>query len=358
MKRPFNPTTVRMIQHEYAALKRRVAELEGLLHRQQQHIMRLNTMGNFLQSCQSLDDVYANVGPLLAELFSEQAGVLYVFRSDTTLEAVARWGKVLLSSSEMFLPDCYALRHQKIHLTEDPKHDLCCNHLDLLSLPSLCIPLVSRDATLGVLSFHYAPHQTDPAHGWWEQLAVMVARQIATVLTNLRLRDQLQQQAIRDALTGLYNRRYLSETMQRELRRASRYRQPIGIIMLDIDHFKRFNELYGHDGGDTLLSAVGTLLRTSIREEDIACRYGGEEFILLLPGATLEATRVRAELVRQSIKHLRIEHKGKPLGTVTASLGIAIFPDHGATSETLLKAVDEALYGAKNQGRNRVAMIE
>jgi diguanylate cyclase (GGDEF)-like protein len=358
MKRSLNPTTVRMIQHEHAALKRRVAEVETLLHRQQQDMVQLNTMGTFLQSCPSLDDAYAHVGPLVAERFPDQAGVLYVFRSDTMLEAVAQWGDATLPSAEMFLPDCYALRHQNTHLAEDPKRDPCCPHLSPHDLPSLCLPLVSRDATLGLLSLHHCPHPSDPAYGWWEQVALGVARHIATGLTNLRLRDQLQQQAVRDALTGLYNRRYLNETMQRELRRASRHHQSVGIIMLDIDHFKRFNERYGQDGGDMLLSAVGTLLRTSIREEDIACRYGGEEFVLLLPGATLEATRVRAELVRQSIKHLRIERKGKPLGAVTASLGIALFPDHGATSEALLRAVDIARYRAKDQGRNRVVVAE
>jgi diguanylate cyclase (GGDEF)-like protein len=168
----------------------------------------------------------------------------------------------------------------------------------------------------------------------------------------------LQQQAIHDPLTGLYNRRYLDETMPRELHRAERTGQPVGVIMLDVDHFKRFNDTYGHDAGDTLLRAVGTFLQQHTRGDDIACRYGGEEFTLVLPGASLAATQQRAKELRAGIQHLGVEHQGQPLGTVTASLGIAVFHAHGTTADSLIRAADQALYHAKRGGRNRVVLAD
>jgi diguanylate cyclase (GGDEF)-like protein/PAS domain S-box-containing protein len=168
----------------------------------------------------------------------------------------------------------------------------------------------------------------------------------------------LQEQAIRDPLTGLYNRRYLDETLPRELQRATRQGQPVGVIMLDIDHFKRVNDTYGHNVGDTLLRAVGAFLQHNTRGEDIACRYGGEEFTLVLPGASPEDACQRAEDLRVGIQALAVAHQGQTLDMVTASLGVAIFRMHGTTADALVSAADEALYQAKHSGRNRVVMAD
>jgi|GEM_PF-2364546 len=168
----------------------------------------------------------------------------------------------------------------------------------------------------------------------------------------------LQEQAIRDPLTGLYNRRYLDETLPRELQRAERAGQSVGVIMLDIDHFKRINDTYGHNVGDMLLRAVGAFLRHNTRGADIVCRYGGEEFTLVLPGASSENACHRAEELRAGIQALAVKHNGQALETVTASLGIAIFRTHGTTAEALVSAADEALYQAKHSGRNRVVMAD
>jgi diguanylate cyclase (GGDEF)-like protein/PAS domain S-box-containing protein len=167
----------------------------------------------------------------------------------------------------------------------------------------------------------------------------------------------LQEQAIRDPLTGLHNRRYLDETLPRELQRAERAGQPVGVIMLDIDHFKRFNDTYGHDAGDALLQTMGTFLQRNTRGDDIACRYGGEEFTLVLPGASLADARQRAEELREGIQSLSVEHQGQPLGAVTASLGVAVFAAHGTTTDALVRAADQALYQAKRNGRNRVEVV-
>ncbi len=169
-----------------------------------------------------------------------------------------------------------------------------------------------------------------------------------------RANEQLQQQAIRDALTGLYNRRYLDETLSRELRRAMREQQPLGLVLLDIDYFKRCNDTYGHDAGDALLRAVAGFILNHTRSADLACRYGGEEFVLLLPGASVQDTWQRAEDIRSGIQQLAVPYQGRILDAITVSLGIAVFPHHGVTADLLIKTADRALYWAKRNGRNQI----
>ena len=183
-----------------------------------------------------------------------------------------------------------------------------------------------------------------------------VAEHLSLALANLKLQERLRSQSIRDPLTSLFNRRYMEESLDREMRRAVRGSHPLSIIMLDLDHFKQFNDLFGHEAGDVVLREVGAVLQRSIRGEDIACRYGGEEFTLILPQVSLLDAAQRAELVRESIKRLNIEHRRTPLGPVTVSLGVAVFPDHGPNGEAVLRAADAALYQAKARGRDRVAM--
>ncbi len=171
-------------------------------------------------------------------------------------------------------------------------------------------------------------------------------------------REALRMQAIRDPLTGLFNRRYMGEALERELRRAEHGGQPLTMIMLDVDHFKRFNDTSGHQAGDDLLVHIGSLLQARTRREDIACRYGGEEFLLILPGAPLEAALRRAEELRHTIRQTTIEHQGRPLGGISVSAGVSSFPDHGTTADELLRAADTALYRAKELGRDRVEASE
>ena len=169
---------------------------------------------------------------------------------------------------------------------------------------------------------------------------------------------RLRELAIRDPLTGLFNRRYLEESLALELIRAVRKQYPIGIIMADIDHFKQFNDTHGHAAGDAVLVQIANLLGTLVRASDVICRYGGEEFIIILPEASREITRLRADLIRESAGQLRIHYEGQTLKAVTLSLGIAVFPDHGSTMDALLAAADTALYRAKRSGRNRVVAAE
>lgn len=167
---------------------------------------------------------------------------------------------------------------------------------------------------------------------------------------------KLREQSIRDHLTGLYNRRYLDETLAREIRRAEREAFPVGIIMLDLDHFKRLNDTFGHAAGDVVLHEIGVLLKGKIRYADIVCRYGGEEFVVVMPGASLQITVQRAEDLREEVSQLDLQYDNHNLGKITISAGVAIFPNHGATAEAVLQCADSALYAAKHAGRDRVVV--
>ena len=168
----------------------------------------------------------------------------------------------------------------------------------------------------------------------------------------------LRELSVRDHLTGLFNRRYMEETLERELLRASRKQLPLGIIMLDVDNFKQFNDTCGHRAGDAILRELGGLLLRHVRREDIPCRYGGDEFVIVLPDASLDVTRERAELLLEDTRHLHIVSEGQILEPFTLSLGVAAFPKNGSTSAAILRAADAALYRAKHEGRGRVAVAD
>lgn len=164
----------------------------------------------------------------------------------------------------------------------------------------------------------------------------------------------LREQSVRDHLTGVFNRRYMEETLERELLRSARKGISLGIIMLDVDDFKQFNDSYGHAAGDVVLRELSALLLKHVREADIPSRYGGDEFIIILPDASQEVTLKRAELLREHAQNLNFQFEEQTLGRITLSLGVVNFPNNGTTSTTLLKAVDVVLYRAKHEGRNRV----
>jgi diguanylate cyclase (GGDEF)-like protein len=329
------------------------------LKQRNHEVILLNQMGEALQRCQGVADACQVIANNAAALFAEHSGAFYIRRDETTsFDAVARWGSPLPPEPTLEQADCHALRHQQVCLFSRAEHEVCFSLRDGSTEGALCVPLIVQDDLLGILHLRTNIPMEEDEHRHWQQLAETVARQGALALSNLNLRERLQQQAIRDGLTGLFNRRYLDETLPREVQRAEREGQSVGVIMLDIDHFKRFNDTYGHDAGDVLLRAVGVFLKNNTRNEDIICRYGGEEFTLVLPRASLDNTRARAEYLREGVKSLVVQYQGQVLDAVTASLGIAIFPDHGSTADRVVKAADEALYQAKRSGRDRVVVGE
>ena len=181
-----------------------------------------------------------------------------------------------------------------------------------------------------------------------------MASQVALSVASLKLRETLREQSIRDPLTGLYNRRFMEESLERELERASRKKQPLAVLFLDLDHFKRFNDTFGHDAGDMVLQSLGDLLRTFFRATDICCRYGGEEFAIIMPESSSEDAVKRADALRSEVKSLRLQYKKNTLGMVTLSAGVAAFPEYAATSAELLEIADKCLYESKAKGRDVV----
>ena len=172
----------------------------------------------------------------------------------------------------------------------------------------------------------------------------------------LKSEARLREQSVRDYLTGLFNRRYMEETLERERLRASRKKLSLGIMMLDVDDFKQFNDDFGHAAGDVVLCELGGLLLEHFRGEDVACRYGGDEFNIILLDASIEMTHKRAQRLCEHARHLNLQFEGQPLPKITLSIGIAGFPEHGSTSAEILKAADTALYRAKEEGRGEVVV--
>ena len=188
-----------------------------------------------------------------------------------------------------------------------------------------------------------------------ERLEVANKTLVAQLFEIQSLQAELREQAVRDSLTGLFNRRFLEETLERELSAAARSRSNLTIILLDLDFFKDFNDEFGHEAGDAVLRVLGSLLRGNTRLSDVACRYGGEEFILVLPGASAEIALERAEDIRTAFAASEIIFRGRVL-QATLSAGVAAYPTHGGRGDELIRAADAALYGAKRSGRNRIVL--
>jgi diguanylate cyclase (GGDEF)-like protein/PAS domain S-box-containing protein len=322
----------------------------------------LNTMSETLQTCQTSEEAFSTISHFVPKFFPTDAGALYLLRnSKNLLSSVTTWG-ASPPLEEMFPPeDCWAVRSGRVHGVDDPASALLCKHIpatDFLASGYLCVPLMAQGESLGILHIRVLscalPGREAEELASKKRLAVAIAEALALALANLKLRETLKNQAIRDPLTGLYNRRYLEETMDRELHRSRRLTATLGVVMMDLDHFKDFNDSLGHGAGDVLLGALAQVITGGIRSEDIACRYGGEEFLLVMPGASLETTRKRAEDMRQAVEALQVTYLDRALKSPTLSLGVAIFPEHGDTAEEVIAAADAALYRAKQAGRNRV----
>ena len=317
-----------------------------------------NRMSELLQACVTEDEAYAVVGRFGGQFFPQGSGAVFVMTASRNMvEARATWASMPSPDWTIFKPDeCWALRRGRMHFVDSTTTGLLCSHLPQPApLAYLCIPLIAQGEALGVL---YLASAVESA-AWPEaqqRLASTVADQLGLAVANLKLRETLRNQSIRDPLTSLFNRRYLEETLERELRRAERSRGTLGVVMMDLDLFKQFNDTFGHDIGDTLLRDFGRLLQSTVRGGDVACRFGGEEFMLILPEADTEITRQRADRIREAVKHLFVAHRGHSVGSVTLSAGVAAYPEHGTTGEALVSAADAALYRAKNAGRDRVVV--
>jgi len=322
-------------------------------------------MSNKLQAVNSIEDSYIVINDSLQKLFPGEKGMLILYKDDLdSCEVATTWGE---DSEGLFweLPSsgCQALQKSDKLVCEKRGNDDCCldagdnefgNHY--------CFMLSNEKDAIGTIHFYNKAGKVNSSENSKSDsqyyLMNIATEYIALSLTNTRLRRKLLEQSIRDPLTGLFNRRYMEESLNREIIRARRMNSEMGILMLDVDNFKRFNDDYGHLTGDYLLKGLGSLLKQNVRADDIVCRYGGEEFIVVLPGVSQKLAEERAELIRSEVENnLKPSLNGKSL-KVTVSIGISIFPLNGPDCTELIAAADKALYQAKANGRNRTVMAE
>jgi diguanylate cyclase (GGDEF)-like protein/PAS domain S-box-containing protein len=318
----------------------------------------LAKMGELLQSCANKDEIYAAALGFAPKIFPTTRGALLLLDSGRSLaEAYGSWNECLLPVSVFQPSDCWALRTGHPHLVVAGDKTARCAHAPGVTHTYMCIPILAQGEAFGIMHFQ-ATDEVPTLADSELSLKTTFAGHVGLSVANIRLREALHTQSIRDPLTGLYNRRYLGETLERETRRAVRAEHGLGVLILDLDHFKKFNDTYGHDAGDTVLRETATFLTKSVRAEDIVCRYGGEEFVVVLPMADLKASQARAEHIRARLRELTILHQGRSVGMLTVSVGVAELPTHGTDGKQLLEAADAALYRAKREGRDRVFVAE
>jgi diguanylate cyclase (GGDEF)-like protein/PAS domain S-box-containing protein len=330
-------------------LTRSIAELES----RHAEAVLLNKMGDMLQGCLGVDEIYQILSQYAPLLFPGQPGALYILDSTAqAAESVCTWGEVVRSLPAFSADQCWALRRSRRIIIADVNAQPTCTHFTELPPAYLCVPLSTSEQTLGLFYLESTPELIDP----YTHLAATVSERIALALANMHLSEELRLQAIRDPLTDLYNRRYLEETLDREIRRGLRKNRTVSVMMIDIDNFKRYNTLFYLEGGDTMLKALGSFLKKNIRQDDVACRFGGDEFVLILPEATAAETYTRAEFIRQEVKKLSVYLNDQPLGEITLSIGVAAFPEHAADAASLLHAANVAAFTAKDRGCDQVLL--
>lgn len=316
----------------------------------------LGRYGNLLIACRDLAEILQVSQQMLSQLLPESAGTIYpLIDGEGLAEATHLWGMHAAETrAQASGEDCLCMHSRRLHLGQGSAPESLCPHVimpaGLESLAAACIPLAAHGESLGWIYLS--------AHGdaGFPNLPVAVAAadQLALALANLKLRQNLRDLSVRDPLTGLFNRRYLSESLGREVARSQRRQLPLAVLAFDLDRFKNFNDSYGHPAGDAVLVAFARVLQSHSRSEDIACRQGGEEFVLIMPEMdTIVALRRASELM-SAMSVMDVLYEGQLLPKLTTSIGMAIFPEHGATASELLAQADQALYRAKAQGRDQV----
>jgi len=325
----------------------------------------LNESSQLLLGCNNMVEIAEVVGAQMARLLPSIPGAFFTYRSSRdAIERVASWN----SSAEDF-PEtmtggkCWALRRGRLHIGGNAPNRLQCGSDACDCKHALCLPLVAAGEVLGLIVLRL---ETDPettpvaglARNGWQLLLSAFRESVAVAVSNVRLRESLHEQAFRDQLTGLFNRRFIDETLRIDLAKAARSGETFSVAMVDVDHFRTFNDTHGHEAGDLVLSTLGAHFIRCLRQSDTACRYGGEEFLIVLPGTTRDMAMEMLEMLRSSVEALLVRVDAKHQVSVTVSCGVATYPLHGEDEEELIRKADGALYYAKRNGRNRVANPE
>ncbi len=337
------------------------------LDKRTQELDILNKMGKMLESCKTMDEFRLTCNQYLKQIFPEDFGAIYIFNVfNKFLEIFSKWGNEPIEES-FVSDDCWSMREGNIYLSETSGNfAMLCPHIhsDVSGkfIKTFCLPMMAQGKIFGL--FHLRSYQKDiemdnikgKIKSAKEQLVIAANEHITIAFSNLKNQETLKRQSIVDVLTGLYNRRYMNETLELEIYRATRHNSSFGVIMFDIDLFKKFNEEYGHDLGDLVLEKIGLMVKTVIRPEDIASRYGGDEFFVILPGADLEGTNQCAIRLMEEARKLKVQDKSVILGGISLSIGVSVYPGNGNTSEEIIKTADETMFQAKKTGRDRIVL--
>ncbi len=324
----------------------------------------VNQMNETLTASTSEEEIYKTISMFMPRVFSSFSGVVLMnSQKEDVFTPHTAWGEKFNECSFVHVSECWAARTGRIYFCLQ-NNECLCSHSEVpftKGYRHLCVPILYGSKCFGVICIGCA-HDSDgkgsefyaKRASFMENVVLMVARMIGVALNNSSLHRQLRDMSIRDPLTGLFNRRFMEETLAKEWHRAVREKRPLGIIMLDLDHFKRFNDTYGHLAGDNLLRYFGKFLQKNIRASDTPCRYGGEEFLIIMPGANLEVTTRKANFLREVYSKELVPLNGNYVEGLTVSGGVATYPESAKNTQEIIRLADEALYEAKKSGRNRI----
>lgn len=329
----------------------------------------LSELGEWLQSCKSLDELFRVISRFMSRLFPGTLGELYVYsNSRDVLDGACQWNST--SINEHIQPDdCWSLRRGRMYKFGAGLVDFKCSHVpkseasdeDVSEQDYLCIPIIAHGDTVGLLHIRFIEERSNdnmeqPFLEQVQSFALRCSEQISLAIANVKLRDELRDQSTKDPLTGLFNRRYFMETCRRTFSMAERVDAPVGMIFFDADNFKTFNDNHGHDAGDIVLRSIAEVMHKLFSEDETVCRFGGEEFTILLPDKTLEETAKIAEKLRARVEKMTVRYRDNDLPKATISVGVAAYPVSGSQIHDVINAADDAVYRAKAMGKNRVSL--
>ncbi|CUH50245.1 sensor domain-containing diguanylate cyclase [Ruegeria atlantica] len=339
------------------ALQKQSAKERDLMEDQlrlAREVRLLGELNEWLQSSRSLDEPFDMVSRFMTHILPEAEGSVYVYsNSRDVLDGSASWNGGT-HKAHIHPEGCWGLRRGRTYEYGASEIDFACEHAEPHDgRPYFCFPILAHGETVGLLHLR-ALEGTDEAFHTSKKLAQLSAEQISMAIANVRMRDQLHDQSVRDPLTGLFNRRHMLETLRKSINRSQQTGAPLSLIAVDVDHFKKFNDTHGHDAGNMVLRAVGAALEQGCDRDEVACRIGGEEFMLILPDNTSDDAITRAEQLRQAVEAVSVRYGEKSLPRITISVGVSHYPAHGTMPQDLMRAADDALYAAKDKGRNQV----
>ncbi|WP_394251560.1 GGDEF domain-containing protein [Vibrio profundi] len=328
---------------------------EERIRKSTQEIELLHRLANMLAACNSINEAQKVVADIVPRVLGDINGCVSIMReSRNQLEVKLDWGGNW-PANRMYAPhDCWALRKGKHHLSRDEHHNLPCSHMSQCEEHglTLCVPLTAHGNTVGMFHLYFG-EQAVSVDEETKQLAFTIAEHLGLALANLSLQEKLRSQALSDPLTGLYNRRFFEEAIENEWSKSGQTQEPLSLLMLDLDHFKRFNDNFGHDAGDYVLKEVSNLIKRVIDEDHVACRLGGEELAVLSPNCNAKDALELANVIVQAVRELHLDMKGLSLGQLGVSIGVTTYPELNASTQEMVKAADTALYQAKDNGRSQ-----